>query len=55
MVVALIALFVWTTVADGESVPINITPTSDTTWRFVITNLRADGPARGTITLVCVA
>lgn len=45
----------WTTVGDGQGVPINITPTSETTWWFVIKNLRADGPARGTITLVCLA
>jgi hypothetical protein len=45
----------WTTVADGEGVPINIAPASESSWRFVIKNLRADGPARGTISLVCVA
>ena len=45
----------WTTVGDGEGVPVSITPTSETTWRFIIKNLRADGPARGTISLVCLA
>ena len=45
----------WTTVGDGEGVPVSITPTSETTWRFHIKNLRADGPARGTISLVCLA
>ena len=45
----------WTTVADGEGVPVTITPTNESTWRFIIKNLRADGPARGTITLVCLA
>jgi hypothetical protein len=44
----------WTTVADGEGVPVSIAPTSDTTWRFIVKNLRADGPARGTISLVCI-
>ena len=45
----------WTTVGDSESVPINITPTSESSWRFIVKNLRADGPARGTISLVCLA
>ena len=45
----------WTTVGDGEGVPINITPTSESSWRFVMKNLRPDGPARGTISLVCLA
>lgn len=45
----------WTTVGDGEGVPVSITATSETTWRFHIKNLRADGPARGTISLVCLA
>ena len=45
----------WTTVADGEGVPVRITPTSESSWTFIIKNLRADGPARGTITLVCLA
>ena len=45
----------WTTVGDGEGVPVSITPTSETTWRFHVKNLRADGPARGTISLVCLA
>jgi len=45
----------WTTVADGEGVPVTITPTNESTWSFIIKNLRADGPARGTITLVCLA
>ena len=45
----------WTTVGDGEGVPINITPTSESEWRFIIKNLRADGPARGTISLVGLA
>jgi hypothetical protein len=45
----------WTSVADGEGVPVTITPTSESSWTFIIKNLRADGPARGTITLVCLA
>jgi hypothetical protein len=45
----------WTTVADGEGVPVSITPTNESTWRFIVKNLRADGPARGTLSLVCLA
>jgi hypothetical protein len=45
----------WTTVADGEGVQVSITPTNESTWRFIVKNLRADGPARGTLSLVCLA
>jgi hypothetical protein len=45
----------WTTVGDSEGVPVNITPTNESTWSFVIKNLRADGPARGTVSVVCLA
>jgi hypothetical protein len=45
----------WTTVADGEGVTVSITPTNESTWRFIVKNLRADGPARGTLSLVCLA
>jgi len=45
----------WTTVADGEGVPVSITPTNESTWRFIVKNLRADGPARGTLSVVCLA
>ena len=45
----------WTTTGDGAAVPTNITPTSESAWRVIVTNLRTDGPARGTITLVCLA
>jgi hypothetical protein len=45
----------WTTLADGEGVPVSITATNESTWRFIIKNLRADGPARGTVSVVCLA
>jgi hypothetical protein len=45
----------WTTTGDGAAVPTNVTPTSESSWRIVMANLRTDGPARGTVSLVCVA
>jgi hypothetical protein len=45
----------WTTTGDGAAVPTNVTPTSESSWRVIIQNLRTDGPARGTITVVCLA
>jgi hypothetical protein len=45
----------WTTTGDGAAVPINITPTSESSWRFVVQNLRGDGPARDTLSIVCLA
>ncbi len=44
----------WTTTGDGEATPVTITATSESTWTFEMKNLRADGPARGTISLVCI-
>jgi hypothetical protein len=45
----------WTTTGDGAAVPSNITPTSESSWRVIVSNLRTDGPARGTLSLVCLA
>ena len=45
----------WTTVGDSEGIPVNIKPVNESTWRFVIKNLRVDGPARGTLSVVCLA
>jgi hypothetical protein len=45
----------WTTTGEGAAVPTNITPTSESSWRVIMSNLRTDGPARGTITLVCLS
>jgi len=44
----------WQLVRGGQAVPVSIEETSETTWRFEIRNLRADGPASGTIYLICV-
>jgi hypothetical protein len=45
----------WTTTGEGAAVPTNVTPVSESSWRVIMSNLRTDGPARGTITLVCVS
>jgi hypothetical protein len=45
----------WTTTLGGRATAGNITPTSETTWSFEMVNLRADGPARGTLSVVCLA
>jgi hypothetical protein len=42
-------------VGDGAAVPSNITPASESSWRVVMSNVRTDGPARGTFNLVCLA
>jgi hypothetical protein len=44
----------WTTTGNGAAVPSNITPVSESSWRVIISNLRTDGPAQGTLTLVCI-
>ena len=45
----------WTTSGEGAAVPTNITPTSESSWQVIVSNLRTDGPARGTLTVVCLA
>ena len=45
----------WTTVGDSAAVPTNVTPVSEASWRVIVSNLRTDGPARGTLTLICLA
>jgi hypothetical protein len=45
----------WTTTGEGAAVASNITPVSDSSWQVVMSNLRTDGPARGTLNLVCLA
>lgn len=44
----------WTTTGNGAAVPTNITPVSESSWRVIVSNLRTDGPAQGTLTLVCI-
>jgi hypothetical protein len=44
-----------TTTGGGKAVPSNITSTAEATWSIEISNLRTDGPARGTVSVVCLS